>query len=156
MFLSVLTEAQDIETVDSKRAFELLKEPSTFLVDVRSVAEYVYVGHPEMAYNIPLSFWDEKQQRLVPNENFVQDLKSRFQPDDRLIFMCKAGGRSLKAAQAAAGAGFPKAVNLSEGFEGRADEQGYFNQGGWKNIGLPYTYKREEKLIYRPSNSAGK
>ena len=153
LFLGILAPAQEIATVNSKQAFALLKEPSTFLVDVRSVAEYVFVGHPEMAYNIPLGFWDERQG-LVLNEHFIQDLKSRFQPEDKLIFLCQGGGRSLKAAQAAAGAGFLKVVNLSEGFDGRPDDRGYFTKEGWRNSGLPYTYKLDEKLAYRPA--AGK
>jgi len=87
----------------------------------------------------------------VLNENFIQDLKSRFKPEDKLIFLCKGGGRSLKAAQAASAAGFLKVANLSEGFDGRPDDRGTFTQEGWRNSGLPYTYKLDEKLVYRPA-----
>ena len=57
--------------------FRLLQESDTYLVDVRSIAEYVFVGHPEMAYNIPLLFWNERKQKLESNKNFLKDIKSR-------------------------------------------------------------------------------
>ena len=118
------------------------------LVDVRSIAEYVFIGHPEMAHNIPLSFWDEKIQDFVSNETFVQDLKSRFKTDDRLIFICRSGGRSLRAARMAQKAGFERIFNITLGFEGEKNTEGYRVVNGWKNS-LPYTYDLDGRRIYR-------
>lgn len=150
MLLSVLGGAQGIQNVTPRQALDLTKEPATYIVDVRSVAEYVLVGHPAMAVNIPISFWDERQREFVPNDNFLKDLKSRFKPEDRLIFMCRGGGRSMQAAKRALGAGFQKVLNITEGFEGPSDEKGYHTKGGWKNSGLPYTYQVDDKLAYHP------
>ena len=147
--LVVPSSGQDIVNVGPQKALELLAAPHTFLVDVRSAADYVFVGHPVKAYNVPLSFWSETEQKLVPNEHFVQDLRARFQADDKLIFMCRSGGRSLRAAQAAQGAGFKKVVNVTDGFEGKKDDQGRFTIGGWKPAGLPYTYDIDPALAYK-------
>ena len=140
--------SQEIKDVSSEEAFELLKEPDTYLVDVRSIAEYVFVGHPAMAHNIPLTFWDEERQDLVPNEMFLEDVKSRFKTDDRLIFICRSGGRSLRAARMAQNAGFIKVFNITLGFEGEKNAKGYRVVNGWKNS-LYYTYDLDDKLIYR-------
>jgi rhodanese-related sulfurtransferase len=149
-FLAVAAMAQEIETVDAKKAFELTKAPATYLVDIRSVAEYVLVGHPTMAANVPISFWSETEGTFVPNEGFLDDLKARFKTGDVLVFICRSGGRSLRAARSAREAGFTKVFNVGEGFEGPMDGQGRRTTGGWKNSGLPYTYDIDPSLVYRP------
>ena len=143
--------AQDIPGVDAKKAHEMAQGPAAFIVDVRSVAEYVWVGHPDIAHNVPFAFWDDLKRSLVPNPVFADDLKARFKPDDTLLFLCRAGGRSRRAAEAARAAGFLKVFNIQDGFEGRPDEQGHWTVGGWKNSGLPYTYKVDPKLAYKPA-----
>lgn len=139
--------SQGIKDVSSKEAFDLLREPKTYLIDVRSIAEYVFVGHAEMAHNIPLSFWDEERQDFVSNETFIEDMKSRFKADDRLIFICRSGGRSLRAARMARNEGFTQVFNVALGFEGEKNAEGYRVVNGWKNS-LPYTYELDDKLIY--------
>jgi rhodanese-related sulfurtransferase len=79
--------AESIKNVSSEEAFAMVKKPDTFLIDVRSVAEYVFVGHPAMAYNIPLMFWNETRAKMENNSAFPQDLQDRFQKNDRLIFI---------------------------------------------------------------------
>lgn len=143
--------AQDIPGVDVKKAHEMAQGPATFVVDVRSVAEYVWVGHPDIAHNVPFAFWDDQKRSLVPNQSFAEDLKARFKLEDTLLFLCRAGGRSRRAAEAARAAGFLKVFNIQDGFEGGPDEQGHWTVGGWKNSGLPYTYKVDPKLAYKPA-----
>ncbi len=48
--------SQEITELSPQEAYEMSQNPSSYLIDVRSIAEYVFVGHPEMAYNIPSSF----------------------------------------------------------------------------------------------------
>ncbi len=153
LWITVLTlvccvSSQEIRDISPDEAFALLKEADTYLVDVRSIAEYVFVEHPEMAHNIPLTFWDEQKQDFVPNETFIEDVKARFKTDDRLIFICRSGGRSKRAALKAQGAGFLQVLNIVLGFEGEKNAEGYRVVNGWKNS-LPYTYELDEKLIYR-------
>jgi rhodanese-related sulfurtransferase len=149
--LAALTFGREIENVGPQKALELSQASHAYLVDVRSAAEYVFVGHPVKAYNIPLSFWSEAEQKLVPNDGFVEDLRSRFQADDVLIFMCRSGGRSLRAAAAAQAAGFKNVINVTDGFEGKKDDEGLFSGGGWKSAGLPYTYDIDPERIYKPA-----
>jgi len=139
---------QDIPGVGPKEAFELLKDPAAVLVDVRSVAEYVLVGHPPRAYNVPFTFWSETKAEFEPNAGFVEDLKARFKPADTLVFICRSGRRSFRAAEAARAAGFPKVFSVNEGFEGEKDQAGRRTIGGWKGAGLPWTVDVDPALAY--------
>jgi hypothetical protein len=49
----------------------------------------------------------------------------------------------------AVAAGYQEVFNVPEGFEGKKDEKGYRIVNGWKNRGLPYTYKLEANYLYR-------
>lgn len=68
------------------------KDPQhVFLVDVRTRAEYQFVGHADGAFHIPLLFMTndggEKGYKLVPNPDFNVELQARFDPKtDTLIF----------------------------------------------------------------------
>ncbi len=147
-FLVPNVRGQEIVVVSPQEAYDMAGQPSTFLVDVRSVAEYYFVGHPKMAVNIPLLFWNELEAKFVTNDNFLEDLRARFKKEDLLIFMCRSGQRSRRAAEMAKTAGFAKVFHLSEGFEGEMDEKGYRTIGGWKNS-LPYTYDMDPTLSYK-------
>ncbi|UCE40336.1 MAG: rhodanese-like domain-containing protein [Candidatus Aminicenantes bacterium] len=149
VFLSGMLFCQDVKEIAPSEAFDLAKKIDAYLIDIRTIAEYVYVGHPENAYCLPLLFWDEKGQTQVRNRNFLHDLVSRFKKQDSLVFICRSGNRSQAAGRMAANAGFRKVFNVKEGFEGKKDEKGYRTIGGWKNRGLPYTYILNEKYVYK-------
>ncbi len=151
IYFPFLLLSQNVEEISPEKAYQMLKNPSTYLVDVRSIAEYVFVGHPEKAYNIPITFWNEEEQRLILNDNFIQDIKPIFKENDILIFICRSGGRSLRAAEMVSQAGFINVYSINEGFEGEEDERGYRTINGWKNRGLSYTYDLIEEFIYRYS-----
>ena len=56
-----------------------------------------------------------------------------------LLFLCRSGQRSDGAARVAAAAGYSKAFNVLEGFEGARDERGQRGSlGGWRKAGLPW------------------
>ena len=149
MTLSAWLLPQDVIDISPLDAFELSNKADTNLIDVRTIAEYVYIGHPENAYSLPLLFWDEKEQTQVRNDDFLRDLVTRFKKEDTLVFICRSGNRSPEAARMALSAGYPNVFNVPEGIEGKKDEKGYRTVDGWKNRGLPYTYKLKEKYIYR-------
>ncbi len=144
------------------KAYEMAKDnPHVFIVDVRSRPEYVLIGHPTIAHHIPLKFWTGKHTSkgygMATNKNFGQDLMKTFNPKtDTLIFMCRSGKRSCFAANEAVKAGWPadKVLNMMGGFEGDKVSNSlsaYNGQrllGGWKNEGLPWTYKVDPKLAY--------
>jgi rhodanese-related sulfurtransferase len=113
------------------------------------------VGHPVPAHSIPLTFWNEMRQDFELNGNFIRDVQDRFQKSDILIFICRSGGRSRRAAEEAFKAGFAEVYNLDEGFEGEKDANGQRTIGGWRNRGLPWTYDINPDLIYRGAKSEG-
>lgn len=133
-----------------------------FIVDVRTRPEYVLVGHPTIAYHVPVKFWTGKHASkgygMVLNDNFSKDLNQRFNPEtDTLIFMCRSGSRSCDATNLAAlKADWPidKIYNMMGGFEGdkvKTEDSAFYGKrvlGGWKNEGMPWTYKLDPKLAY--------
>ncbi len=132
------------------------------ILDVRTPGEYIFVGHAPMAVNIPIKFLAPKvdavsgKPTMPLNENFVAEVRQRFQPADTIFVMCRSGGRSAAAVNKLAKAGYKKVYNIVDGFEGDAlDVPGSYNNGrhlvnGWKNAGLPWTYKLDPKLAYSP------
>lgn len=145
-----------------KQAYKMLMEDAehTFLIDCRFMAEYEFLGHPPMAYNIPYQFWSPK--RREKNPDFVQDVEEKFKKTDTLLIICRSGRRSCLACDKLALAGFKHIFNVLGGFEGEKVEnknsphyghRRYIN--GWQRDGLPYTYKLEKKLVYKLHKSCG-
>ncbi len=122
--------------VTPQEAFEVLREPTTVLVDVRSRAELELVGRIPNAIAIEWAFYPG----MVPNADFSAQLLAQVDKNATVIFMCRTGGRSHNAAVVAQQLGFAHAFNMSEGFEGAPNAQ---NQrtliNGWKHADLPWT-----------------
>ena len=96
------------------------------VLDVRTPEEWVFVGHPPMATNVPLAFmayvWDD-EKKAFPwslNPDFVELVKEQFSPDDTLLVSCRSGGRGAMAVNALAAAGFTNAYNILDGMEAAA------------------------------------
>ena len=133
---------------------------SVHVVDVRTPEEYIFVGHAAMARNIPLLFveyaWDvEKDEPVVrPNPDLGTAVAGRYRPTDTLVVMCRSGGRSALAVDALAKAGFERAYNVIDGFEGdKVDDPASADHGkrlknGWKNSGAPWTYDCDPELLW--------
>ena len=73
------------------------------VLDVRTLEEYIYVGHAPMAWNIPLATqtheWDADKGYFgyQPNTNFISQVKNVAAPTDTIMIMCRSGGRSAMA-----------------------------------------------------------
>ena len=102
-------------------------------VDVRSEMEFEH-GRPAGSVNVPLMHVGPGGMR--PNSGFVQDMKALFATDTKLVLGCKAGGRSLRAAQLLIGAGFSDVIDQRAGFDGARDASGGV-EPGWGRVGLP-------------------
>jgi rhodanese-related sulfurtransferase len=132
-----------VETVSPKQSFDaLLADPEAQLVDVRTDAEWQYVGLPDLrqAGKKPvLISWQYFPSGSV-NHGFVQQLREAgLTPDHKIYFLCRSGVRSHAAAEAALYAGFKHCFNIGEGFEGNPDAQGHRGTvAGWKATGLPW------------------
>jgi len=131
-------------------------------VDVRTPEELYFVGYPTVVdKNIPLVYVDytktkEKVNKKtgkktvkfasVPNKKFMAELEEALKAkgltkDSPIILMCRSGHRAAKAAKMLDKAGYKNVYNLDQGFEGDKDKQKHRTVNGWKNAGLPYTYK---------------
>jgi len=125
------------------------------VLDVRTTEEYLYVGHAPMAWNVPLMSqayeWDAEKQRfnMRLNPDFVSQVSSLFKPEDPIFVMCRSGGRSAMAVNMLGDAGYTNVYQIVDGMEGDVvkDEASVFKgqrlKNGWKNSGLPWTYKPE-------------
>jgi rhodanese-related sulfurtransferase len=110
--------------------------PGAKLVDVRTRAEWDYVGRIPGAVEIELLTYPGNR----PNSAFVTELESKVDKSAPVLFICRSGGRSHNAAMLALQAGYGEAYNVLEGFEGDRDSQGHRNiTGGWRAAGLPWT-----------------
>ena len=132
-----------VDNINPRDVYDALcSDPAAQLVDVRTDAEWTYVGLADLGAA-------GKQPALIPwqifpamqvNTAFIDQLKAAgATPDHALYFICRSGVRSLAAAQAAIEAGFPRAYNVADGFEGPPDAAGHRGQmAGWKADGLPW------------------
>ena len=123
--------------------WELLSEnPKAQLFDVRTDAEFAYVGNPDLSdlgKEVRQVYWQIFPAMDV-NPDFVAQVKDAgFDKDTPLLFLCRSGVRSKYAAEALTAAGFTECYNVAGGFEGDKDPQGHRGTGnGWKVDGLPW------------------
>ncbi len=129
--------------VTPKDAWEALKaNPEALLVDVRTDAEWSYVGVPDLTSL-------GREPALIPwkrfpagelNAGFTQQVVSIARAAETPVyFLCRSGQRSRDAAIAVTKLGYTRCFNVAHGFEGdmNADRhRGAVN--GWKVDGLPW------------------
>ena len=126
-----------------KEAWEILaKEPDAVLVDCRTDAEWNFVGMPDLSgvgKEIVLIPW-QVFPSMGGNPRFVEQVSAEgAKPDAPVLFLCRSGARSRSAAIAATAAGFKKAYNVSDGFEGPHNGEKHRGEvAGWKAAGLPW------------------
>jgi rhodanese-related sulfurtransferase len=120
----------------------LLNDEQAQLIDVRTDAEWNFVGLPDLnqAGKKPLLISWQVFPTMQANGGFVDQLREAgLTPEHRLYFLCRSGGRSMAAAKAALAAGFPQVFNVADGFEGVPDSQGHRGAvSGWKASNLPW------------------
>src|SRR5512137_600547 len=150
--------------VTSREAYEQWRAaPDTVkILDVRTPEEYLFVGHPTMAWKIPVAVqsyeWDaaKGQYPMALAADFVARVQEIAQPDDTLMVMCRSGGRSAMAVNQLAAAGFRHVYNITDGMEGDdvKDPDSVFRGqrlvNGWKNSGLPWTYDPDPARMVLP------
>ena len=133
--------------IPASEAWELLKrERHAQLIDVRTFAEWNFVGLPDLASLGRQVHCIEWQQfpSMAPNADFVADAKAAVEAagataQTPILLLCRSGARSRGAAMALTRAGFTQAFNIADGFEGNLDREGHRGQaGGWKASGLPW------------------
>ncbi len=109
--------------------------PGARLVDVRTRAEWVWVGRVPGAVEIE---WNSYPGG-APNPDFLAQLSENADAQAVVMFLCRSGARSHQAASLASQAGYRQAYNVLEGFEGDLDANGQRGKvGGWRHAGLPW------------------
>jgi rhodanese-related sulfurtransferase len=150
--------------VTAKQAYEKWQaDPEKVkIVDVRTPEEYLFVGHPTMAWKIPVAVqsyqWDDEKGRfpLKPLPDFASRVEQVAKPDDTIMVMCRSGGRSAIAANMLAKAGFTNVYNIIDGMEGDAHgdservAQAQQVTDGGKNSGCPWTKKLTPERMVLP------
>ena len=126
-----------------KMAVERLQNnPQALFVDVRSKAEYKYVGYPENSILIP---WiDDPDWQPNPeafSEAVMQELDGRENlSDTEIILICRSGFRSNEALKCLENKGFTQVSHVASGFEGDLDENDHRgNLNGWRHDGMPWS-----------------
>lgn len=113
------------------------------LVDVRTQAEWNFVGLPDLTAlgrRVHCVEWQSFPSG-APNAGFAAQAGQALGPDkdQPVLLLCRSGARSRAAAIALTAAGYSKAFNVAGGFEGDIDGQGHRgNINGWKASGLPW------------------
>jgi rhodanese-related sulfurtransferase len=144
--LSAQTGQKAVDDVDVGTVWKTLtSSPRSQLVDVRTRAEWTYVGIPDLASvgkRPVLVEWQTFPDQTV-DPRFAERLAGELKalgvgPDDDLFFICRSGSRSRAAAEAMAAAGY-RAYNVGGGFEGPLDDERHRGSVvGWKAAGLPW------------------
>ncbi len=132
----------------------LTADPSILFIEVRDPIEVSFVGHPDgIDANVPLEIvthrFDPKSGGYVAEENpaFVAQVdavaaREGVGRDAPVFVSCRSGARSTVAARMLIAAGYTNVWNLVEGFEGDRDKaSGARSVNGWRNAGLPWSYK---------------
>ena len=127
-FLLEEANAQEAKKILSIEAYDLLNTvPDTYLIDVRTRAEYQFVGHPHRAYLFPYMFMTDKllktndnleYQFNEKNKSFVEGISKVFKKTDNLLIIDRDGTRSALAVKDLIAAGFKKVFDVEDGFEG--------------------------------------
>lgn len=134
--------------ISPDEAMVLLKDDrNAVLVDVRTQAEWSFVGVPDLASlgREPVFLEWQSYPTMSVNPDFIptlqDELKRRGTPQDApILFICRSGARSRSAAQALTAAGYGRCLNIAGGFEGSSDPSRHRGRlEGWKAQALPWT-----------------
>jgi len=123
-----ITAAQEPNKVLSIEAYDMLNTvPDTYLIDVRTRAEYQFVGHPISAYLFPYQFFTGELGKTgeshgyllsAKNKAFVEEIGKVFKKTDNLLIICRDGARSALAVKELMDGGFKNVFDVEDGFEG--------------------------------------
>jgi rhodanese-related sulfurtransferase len=133
--------------LDPQEVWEgLAEDPAAMLVDVRTRAEWSFVGLPDLRAlgKAPILIEWQSYPGMKANPDFVSELKSNLagrglDPQTPIYFLCRSGVRSRAAAIAANASGYRAAYNVAGGFEGPLGADGRRGALGWKAAGLPWS-----------------
>jgi rhodanese-related sulfurtransferase len=120
----------------------LASDPSAKVIDVRTQAEWSFVGVPDLSSlgrQVLLVSW-QVFPAMARNEAFAAQVEANGAgKGDTLLLLCRSGVRSKAAAEFLTGLGYTAAWNVTDGFEGPHDSTKHRGTvAGWKASGLPW------------------
>lgn len=129
--------------VTSVEAMEILKtDEQAVLLDVRTDAEWNFVGRPDLSAlgKDPVLISWQTFPGMAPNGAFVDAVRRQIpEKGATILLLCRSGQRSKNAAIALTEAGYADCRNISDGFEGPKDDAGHRNTvSGWRASDLPW------------------
>ncbi len=136
--------AGDVEPAEAWRI--LGERQDTVLVDVRTRAEWGFVGIPdlgEIGKNVFLQEW-QSFPTMERNMDFEAGVIQHLEAADvaktsPVFFLCRSGVRSQRAAVVLSANGYECCYNVKDGFEGPKNEAGHRGKiAGWKASNLPW------------------
>lgn len=160
---------QYLSSQEAAKFMDQNKSKALFL-DVRTAAEVTFLGMPLQAdANVPymqqpdFPVWDSAKAtyKLELNPDFLPEVRHRLVekglgPDSPIVLICRSGDRSAAAANLLAEAGFKNVYSVVDGYEGdvatEGPKAGQRVVNGWKNAGLPWSYKLERTKMYKAEN----
>lgn len=136
--------ADSIDTISPTDAWSMMQtDPGVTLIDVRSDMEFLMIGHPRGAVNVP---WIDAPDWVV-NEHFVANVRkallgkvsAKGRTSSPLLLICRSGNRSHDAAQVLLREGLTDVRVIESGFEGPLNDEHHRNTvAGWRFEGLPW------------------
>lgn len=127
----------DVSPAHTWRA--LSADPRAVLLDVRTAAEWTFVGLPDLSEingEVLTVEW-QTFPGMARNPDFLAQVTARVTPDRPVYLLCRSGVRSRHAGELLAAHGYTP-YNIADGFEGPLDAAGRRTVAGWKVDGLPW------------------
>jgi rhodanese-related sulfurtransferase len=157
-------------TAPEAASFVTQNAAKTLFLDIRTPAEITFLGMAATAdanvpYMVEPAFqeWDNAKStfKLESNPDFIPAVRRRLSakglgPDDTIVLMCRSGDRSAAASNLLAEAGFKNVYSVVDGYEGDlasdGPKAGQRAVNGWKNAGLPWSYKLDRAKMYKQND----
>ena len=129
--------------ITPQEAWDMLaRDARAHLIDVRTQAEWAYVGIPDISSlgKQPLFVPWQVFPTMQMNPDFAHQVAaSGVDAETPLIFICRSGQRSRLAAITMTAMGFSTCYNVGTGFEGTPDAARHRGtMSGWKVDRLPW------------------
>lgn len=127
--------ADPIPQLSLDEAWRMLNDdPAVVLIDVRTTAEWNFVGVPDLS-GLPNELrtveWTTYPTGSA-NPDFVERATGGLDPGQPILLLCRSGARSQAGAEALQANGFANVHNIAAGFEGPLDGDRH-RHGGWKD-----------------------
>jgi rhodanese-related sulfurtransferase len=154
--------------LDAREAYDMktARGGEVLFVDVREPIEIMFTGFTDVVdVNVPFLLANRAKWHPA-KPNFAMEVNPDFEPgiaralkargltkETPVIVMCRSGGaRGAPSAKALWGKGYARVFVVVDGFEGGVIKDGpkknWRLKNGWKNAGLPWSYKLNKEKMY--------